>query len=98
MAADDRAAAVPAAGDDGARSLTEPLELKDVILRECLGVGFSDPKTKLAPEALRLVSVLTRCFASEALHRSAQEASSTCDPEVGAQALEKILPQLLLDF
>ena len=42
--------------------------------------------------------MLIRCFLNEAIHRAAHEASTLDRSEVGAEELEKVLPQLLLDF
>eukprot|EP00729_Bicosta_minor_P004159 gene4159-19166_t len=55
-------------------------------------------KTKANQDALKLSAELMRCFVLEAAHRAGVECKASGLPEVTPEHLEKVLPQLLLDF
>ena len=74
-----------------------PLPIRENILRDILASGAAHG-TKPMPQALSLSSVLIRSFVEEAWHRAAAEAQDAGDDEITEVHLEKILPQLLLDF
>ena len=76
-----------------ARRTTMPL--RESVLREML---THESGAKITSVGLHLSSVLVRAFVMEAWHRAASEAERSCASEVDAEHLEKILPQLLLDF
>ena len=81
----------------GSSSSGTPLPIRDAVLKDILASGASHG-TKLMPNALSASSVLIRAFVEEAIHRAAAEAEESGDTEVTEVHLEKILPQLLLDF
>lgn len=70
--------------------------IRDAVLGEMLST--SALAAKLQPGSLQLASVLVRGFIMEAWHRAAAEAERSCAAEVDETHLEKIMPQLLLDF
>ena len=72
-----------------------PLPIRENILKEILSSGSS--KT-MQPQAVTLSSYLVRAFIEEARSRAAAEAEESGDDENTKEHLEKILPQLLLDF
>mmetsp|Transcript_26197 Transcript_26197/g.43357 ORF Transcript_26197/g.43357 Transcript_26197/m.43357 type:complete len:117 (+) Transcript_26197:36-386(+) len=74
------------------------LGVHGLVMKQLIAGHFSSPRTKISQEAVQLSSGLIRCFALEALHRAAAEAESVGAPEVLCEHLEKVLPQLLLDF
>lgn len=55
-------------------------------------------KTKCTGDALKLMAELLRIFIAEGVARAAQQAKVESSPTVETDHLEKILPQLLLDF
>eukprot|EP00039_Didymoeca_costata_P005609 m.82987 g.82987 ORF g.82987 m.82987 type:complete len:78 (-) comp12898_c0_seq1:864-1097(-) len=57
-----------------------------------------DGKTKIQQDAVKLTAEFLGCFVEEAAHRAAVEAKAEELLEVTPEHLEKILPQLLLDF
>ena len=73
------------------------LKMRDEVLKQILASGFNE-EHRIAPEALSLTSSLIRAFAAEAAHRAAREAESCGSDEVTPEPLERVLPQLLLDF
>ncbi|KAM7068225.1 centromere protein X isoform 5-T5 [Molossus nigricans] len=70
-----------------------PKELVSKLLR----LHFRDDKTKVSGDALLLVAELLRVFVVAAIRsvRQAQAEDLAC---VDVDQLEKVLPQLLLDF
>ena len=74
-----------------------PVPIHENLLQEILLSGASH-ETRANPQALALTSVLVRSFVEECWHRSAAEAEEAGDAEIKEEHLEKILPQLLLDF
>jgi hypothetical protein len=96
---DEPASAAPPVEEEDAppEVAARPLPIRDAVLRDILASGFSHG-TKMAPAALPLSSVLIRAFVSEAWHRATAEAEESGDTEIKEEHLEKVLPQLLLDF
>ena len=86
--------------DDAASDAPEaaPLPIRDNILKEILASGFSHNAKGMMPQAITLSSYLLRAFIEEARCRAAAEAEESGDEEITEEHLEKILPQLLLDF
>lgn len=74
-----------------------PLPIRSNILSDVLQTGTAHG-TKFMPSALSLSSSLIRAFVEEAVHRAAAEADDSGDGEITEEHLEKVLPQLLLDF
>ena len=59
---------------------------------------FKEEKTKLSNEAARLTSKLFELFIKEAIGRSMMQCEIEMLDELDVDQLEKVLPQLLLDF
>ena len=72
--------------------------LDESVLKAMLSLSFTDTKTKLQPDAMHLASCLVAAFVREAAARAANVAHDLADDEVRPEHLERILPQLLLDF
>ncbi|GBM38523.1 hypothetical protein AVEN_110198-1 [Araneus ventricosus] len=73
-------------------------------VEKILKLKFKNANTKVQSDAVKLVKEVLRIFITEGAARAAIQAQSECIgendliPEVNNQQLEKILPQLLLDF
>ncbi|XP_054449375.1 centromere protein X [Pteronotus mesoamericanus] len=68
------------------------------LVSKLLHLHFKDEKTKVSGDALLLVAELLKIFVVEAATRSARQAQAEDLACVGVDQLEKVLPQLLLDF
>ena len=83
---------------DAAESSEAPaLPMRATVWKEVLASGMS-PGTRVSEKAQHLTRVLTRAFVMEAWHRAAAEAAASHADTVDAEHLERIMPQLLLDF
>ncbi|CAL1273152.1 unnamed protein product [Larinioides sclopetarius] len=77
---------------------------KSKCVEKILKLKFKNANTKIQSDAVKLVTEVLKIFITEAAARAAIQAQSECIgendiiPEVNNQHLEKILPQLLLDF
>lgn len=72
--------------------------LKEETVKLFFTQYFKEQKTKLSPEALKLITRLLELFVEEATDRATEQAKKENVNEVDIEHLEKILPQLLLDF
>lgn len=63
-----------------------------------LHLYFRDDKTKVSVDALQLTAELLRIFVVEAAVRGVRQAQAEDMTLVDVDQLEKVLPQLLLDF
>ncbi|XP_008153345.1 centromere protein X [Eptesicus fuscus] len=70
---------------------------KDLVSK-LLHLHFKDDKTKVSGDALLLIAQLLKVFVVEATVRSIRQAQAEDLPCVDVEQLEKVLPQLLLDF
>ncbi|XP_045842517.1 centromere protein X isoform X4 [Meles meles] len=70
---------------------------KDLV-NKLLHAHFTDGKTKVGGDALRLMAELLTVFVVEAAVRSVRQAQAEDLALVDVAQLEKVLPQLLLDF
>ncbi|XP_019321437.1 centromere protein X isoform X1 [Panthera pardus] len=68
------------------------------LVGKLLQLHFKDDKTKVSGDALRLVAELLKIFVVEAAIRSVRQAQAEDLALVDVDQLEKVLPQLLLDF
>jgi CENP-S associating centromere protein X len=103
-----RSTAVAAGAEDDPLALIEDDDEAPVIprplLTRILHHGFSDKNVKISKEAMSVVELYTRIFVKEAMARSKQEnKSQTGNTDMDTvwlqvEDLEKIAPQLLLDF
>jgi hypothetical protein len=74
------------------------LAIRDSVLKEVIACGWEEARTKISPDALQLTSALMHSFVHELRHRATAEAAASSAAEVTPEHLERILPQLLLDF
>uniref|UniRef100_A0A8C6QCM5 Centromere protein X n=1 Tax=Nannospalax galili TaxID=1026970 RepID=A0A8C6QCM5_NANGA len=70
---------------------------KELVSR-LLHLHFRDSKTKVNKDALQLMVELLRIFVVEAAVRGVRQAQAEDLDIVDVDQLEKVLPQLLLDF
>lgn len=68
------------------------------LVSKLLHLHFEDEKTKVSGDALLLLAELLKVFVVEATVRSIRQAQAEDLPTVDVEQLEKVLPQLLLDF
>lgn len=67
-------------------------------MNRLLHLHFTDEKTKVGGDALQLTAELLKIFVIEAAIRSVRQAQAEDLAHVDVDQLEKVLPQLLLDF
>ncbi|KAG3268260.1 centromere protein X, transcript variant X6 [Ictidomys tridecemlineatus] len=86
-------------------ALPRPLEQKGLTLpplqelvSRLLHLHFRDSKTKVSGDALQLMVEFLRIFVVEAAVRGVRQAQAEGAVLVDVDQLEKVLPQLLLDF
>ncbi|KAI9281992.1 centromere protein X [Sporodiniella umbellata] len=84
--------------------MDEP-ELNQSIIHNAFKAEWKNETTRANKDAIQLSSEFLRLFVVEAVHRSSEEleamsiASQTTNKNaINVEALERILPQLLLDF
>ncbi|XP_011718542.1 centromere protein X isoform X2 [Macaca nemestrina] len=70
---------------------------KELVSR-LLHLHFKDDKTKVSGDALQLMAELLKIFVVEAAVRGVRQAQAEDTLRVDVDQLEKVLPQLLLDF
>ncbi|XP_055264273.1 centromere protein X [Moschus berezovskii] len=68
------------------------------LVSKLLHLHFKDKKTKVSGDALLLMAELLKIFVLEAAIRSVRQAQAEDVARVDVEQLEKVLPQLLLDF
>ncbi|XP_003464955.1 centromere protein X isoform X2 [Cavia porcellus] len=68
------------------------------LVSKLLHLHFRDEKTKVGGDALQLMAELLRIFVVEAAVRGVRQAQAEDVTLVDIDQLEKVLPQLLLDF
>ena len=74
------------------------IKFKTELLSKIMLMSFKDKKTKISQEGLQLLAEFLKLFVAEATARSETQAQSEGVTAVEVDHLEKILPQLLLDF
>uniref|UniRef100_A0A8D1DS03 Centromere protein X n=1 Tax=Sus scrofa TaxID=9823 RepID=A0A8D1DS03_PIG len=72
--------------------------LPQELVSKLLHLHFKDDKTKVSGDALQLTAELLKVFVVEAAVRSVRQAQAEDLTRVDVDQLEKVLPQLLLDF
>ncbi|XP_035158074.1 centromere protein X isoform X22 [Callithrix jacchus] len=70
---------------------------KELVSR-LLHAHFKDDKTKVSGDSLQLMAELLKIFVVEAAVRAVRQAQAEDAILVDVDQLEKVLPQLLLDF
>ncbi|XP_031325248.1 centromere protein X isoform X1 [Camelus dromedarius] len=68
------------------------------LVSKLLHLHFKEDKTKVSGDALQLTAELLKIFVIEAAIRSVRQAQAEELGCVDLDQLEKVLPQLLLDF
>ncbi|XP_055245375.1 centromere protein X isoform X8 [Gorilla gorilla gorilla] len=68
------------------------------LVSRLLHLHFKDDKTKVSGDALQLMVELLKVFVVEAAVRGVRQAQAEDALRVDVDQLEKVLPQLLLDF
>ncbi|XP_073540246.1 centromere protein X [Phyllobates terribilis] len=76
----------------------ESVEFRKSLVSKLLHMHLEEEKTKISGDAILLLSELLRVFVHEAAARAARQALAEDLPVVEIEHVEKILPQLLLDF
>ena len=71
---------------------------KEETLKAFLLKHFKEEKTRLSNDAVLMLKHLIELFVEEALQRANCQAELESSGNVDIEQLEKILPQLLLDF
>lgn len=72
--------------------------IKEETIKKLLQSYFKEEKTRLSPEALKVFTKFVEVFTREGIVRSMIQAQNEDVNTVEVEHLEKILPQLLLDF
>ncbi|TFK05837.1 prothymosin alpha [Platysternon megacephalum] len=67
-------------------------------VNKILHLHFKDDKTRVSSDALLLMAEMLNVFVREAAARSARQAQAEELDRVDIEHVEKVLPQLLLDF
>ncbi|XP_062976255.1 centromere protein X [Elgaria multicarinata webbii] len=71
---------------------------KKETVNKLLQLHFKDDKTRVNGDALLLVAELLKVFVREAAARGVRQAQTEDLTRVDVEHVEKVLPQLLLDF
>ena len=72
--------------------------IKEETIKKLLQSHLKEEKTRLSPEALKVFTKFVELFIREGINRSIIQAQNEDLNTVEVEHLEKILPQLLLDF
>ncbi|XP_026936878.1 centromere protein X isoform X4 [Sagmatias obliquidens] len=86
------------AAEGRGRWLTDAPSVPQELVSKLLHLHFKDDKTKVSGDALQLMAELLKIFVVEAAIRSVRQAQAEDLAQVDVEQLEKVLPQLLLDF
>nr|XP_037286666.1 centromere protein X-like [Rhipicephalus microplus] len=79
-------------------SVMRTATFKAKTIQELMKMNFEDDKIRISADAVKLIAELFRVLTMEAVHRATEQAKVQCDTVVTTEHLEKILPQLVLDF
>ncbi|XP_032064436.1 centromere protein X [Thamnophis elegans] len=71
---------------------------KKEIVNKVLQLHFKDDRTRASGDAVLLMAEMLKIFVQEASARAARQAQTEDVMRVEVEHVEKILPQLLLDF
>ena len=72
--------------------------LSEDVVKQFMSQHFTEDKTKLSSEANKLITKLVDLFVRETIQRTLKQCEVETRDELNVDHLEKILPQLLLDF
>jgi len=76
----------------------EPAKFSTRTIEQLSKLIFKNEKTKFSNDALHLNGEMLRIYTLEIAHRASKQAQSEGSSTVEPEHIEKILPQLLLDF
>lgn len=82
----------------GEGSNQPPVTFQSQTIEQFCKLFFRNEKTKLSSDALLLTTEMLRIYSIEIYHRAMSQADSEGCDTITPQHIEKILPQLLLDF
>ncbi|XP_028912866.1 centromere protein X [Ornithorhynchus anatinus] len=71
---------------------------KKELVSQLMHLRFKDDKTKVSGDALLLLAEFLKIFVREAAARGVRQAQAEDLSAVDVEHVEKVLPQLLLDF
>ncbi|CAM1291164.1 Uncharacterised protein g58 [Pycnogonum litorale] len=72
---------------------------KEKTVEEIMKLQFTDKvKTKVNGDALKVFTEVLQIFVHEGAVRAAKQAKQEAEKEVKLEQLEKVLPQLMMDF
>ncbi|XP_022188615.1 centromere protein X [Nilaparvata lugens] len=74
------------------------IAFKPETIKHILKKTFTEPKTKISDDAVRVLAEVLRLYTIEAALRSGVQASREASSTVSINHIEKILPQLILDL
>ena len=74
------------------------VQFNEKTIENLLKMSFTQDKTRISSDAMKLASEVVRVHAFELLSRSAKQAKLEGSDTVTSEHMEKILPQFLLDF
>ena len=72
--------------------------LKEETIKSFLLKHFKEDKTRVSSDVVLMMKLLIEIFVEEALQRANRQAELESSGNIDIEHLEKILPQLLLDF
>jgi len=75
-----------------------PITFQSQTIEQFCKIFFRNEKTKLSSDAVLLTTEMLRIYTLEIHHRASILADSEGSSSITPQHIEKILPQLLLDF
>ncbi|XP_042305283.1 centromere protein X [Sceloporus undulatus] len=71
---------------------------KKETVNKMLQLHFKDDKTRVSGDAVLLMAEILKVFVREAAARGSRQAQTEDLTQVDVEHVEKVLPQLLLDF
>lgn len=74
------------------------MKFKEKLIEELMKTHLEDSKTRINPDAVKLLAEVIRLVVTEGATRAAHQALQEGDDTVSLNHMEKILAQLLLDI
>ncbi|XP_066497553.1 centromere protein X [Hoplias malabaricus] len=79
-------------------AMESEIKFKKETVSKLLTLYFKDDKTRASHDAVVLMAEMLKIFVVEAARRALKQAENEDSTVVDLEHIEKILPQLLLDF
>ncbi|XP_075436109.1 centromere protein X [Ascaphus truei] len=76
----------------------EPARFHREMVSKLLHLHLGEDRVRVSADALLLLAEMLKVFVREAAARASQQAQAEEMPSVDIEHVEKVLPQLLLDF